>query len=56
MAAVLLRKRDSCAAKLEDSIRQLNHYLDAGRFSQSIIQQKCDADILELSKTSHIWG
>ena len=52
-------KRDACAAKLEDSIRQLRRYLDVQTFSSRILQLKCDkieVDREELLSKHHYYG
>ena len=62
MAAALkaaLANRDSCAAKLEGSIRQLRRYLDSASVSSRILQQKIDkvsVDQEELINAHHAYG
>ena len=58
MAAAKI-KRDSCSAKMDDSIRQLRRYLDARSFSTRILLQKCDkvdVDREELVAKHHQYG
>lgn len=62
MAAALkaaLSNRDSCAAKLEGSIRQLRRYLDSASVNPRILQQKIDKvsiDQEELINAHHAYG
>ena len=42
MAQASLRKRDNCAAKLRDSVRQLRRYLDGNSQIERILTQKSD--------------
>ena len=42
MAAAAMHKRDSTAAKLRDSVRQMRRYLDGHLHSERIIVHKCD--------------
>ena len=62
MAAALkaaVANRDSCAAKLDGSIRQLQRYLDSASVSPRILQQKIDkvnVDQEELINSHHAYG
>ena len=42
MAQAALRKRDNCAAKLRDSVRQLRRYLDGDSHIERILTAKSD--------------
>ena len=54
-----LSNRDSCAAKLEGSIRQLRRYLDSAVVKPRILQQRIDkvsVDQEELINAHHAYG
>ena len=42
MATAALKRRDACAAKLNDSVRQLRRYLDGVNQNERVLQQKMD--------------